>query len=187
MRRILIMIVLAAFAPSMAKATPLYEVHGLINAPNPAVLYAGGVTETLSPCGTNLDPQVPPGTLQGVDGFWFTLPTTARGRAITVKPDPVNVATTQSSGQIVAYFYDSGCNLIKPPGSDGSGPKDANAYSLTTSDPVPSIDTDQVNEVAAAHPGDVFPTLHGTVPATATYIIVDLYAGGDMTFTLTVN
>lgn len=182
MRRLIALSMLACLAPLGAQAEPLFTVNGNIKAPNPATMNAPGITETLSPCGSNLDPQIPQGALQGVDGFWLTLTTAVRGHEAVLTPEQFNSNNQSMSGQMLAYFYDASCNLIKPPGSAGSGPEHEDAYSMATHDPVPSVQPDKI----AIGEAEIYPAVRGTIPTNASFVIITMYVGQDANFTFVV-
>jgi hypothetical protein len=186
MRRILLIATLAALLPIPAHADPAYSFQGLIRGGTPASRVFGGVTETLYPCNQPIAPtneNVP--SLQGVDGFWAPIPSTTIGHAATLTPGPIDVGKDLATGAVDAYFYDADCNLIKPPGTDGDGYKDANAYSMVGAFPfVPN--TSEVNTTSGSL-GHVMPILKGTIPAHAAWVIVDSTIGAEFTFEFDVS
>jgi hypothetical protein len=195
LRRLIALSMLACLAPLGAQAEPLLTVNGNIKAPNPATMHAPGITETLSPCGSNLDPQIPQGALQGVDGFWLTLTSAVRGHEAVLTPEQFNSNNQSFSGQLLAYFYDASCNLIKPPDSAGTGPKHEDAYSMATHDPVPPFQTQNFADVVTVEGDDVktntgardlYPAVRGTIPTNASFVIITMYVGQDANFTFVV-
>jgi hypothetical protein len=172
MRKIVLVGMLVLLFPFQARAGVVFEATGLIRAGNPATRVAGGVTETTNACGVSLEPNVPNGTTQGADGFWFQLPESIRGHTATLTEDPPNINEDTATGDMDVWFYDAGCNLIKPPNTDGTGPKDPNAYSMATQGEA-SLNDDDL---------PVFSPENGTIPAMAAWAIVDLVVGANATF-----
>jgi hypothetical protein len=120
------MILLAVAAPALASHTATdFVATGTILIGDPGTRVIGGVTEQGSPCLGSIDPDVPAGLAQGVDGFWIALPEGSGGHAATL--------TSTAPNDVDAWFYDEGCGLIQPAA-------DPNAYSMATTDPVPNGD-----------------------------------------------
>lgn len=163
MRRfaILPLIVLSVVVPASADhGASTWEQTGTILLANPTTRSYAGVTEQGSPCGGSIDPDVPDGSANGIDGFWFRLPDGVVGHDATLTssefpaPDPVGLVP---GNDVDAWFYDDSCTLIRPTA-------DRNAYHMATAGS---------NEF-------------GIVPAGAAYVIVDLVSGGNATFTFRV-
>lgn len=164
MKRIMVLsiaVVAAAMVPAGAgHGSTDFVQTGTVLLPNPATRLYGGVTEQVSPCGGSIDPDVPAGAAQGVDGYWFALPTGAGGHDATMiatgpePPDPVGLIP---GIDVDAWFYDDGCALIRPSA-------DPNAYHMAT----------------------VGSNEFGVIPENAAWVAVDLVSGVNATFTFTV-
>ncbi len=153
--------ILLTGAPAVnADEHPDWTASGEILLPSPGSRAIGGVTELASPCMGSIDPDVPDGAAQGLDGYWIEIPEGAGGHAATLTADAPN--------EVDAWFYDLDCNLIRPPSSMSAGPKDEHAYSMAGSGDLPEGDK------------------AGTIPAEAAFAAVDLYLGFNATFTFTI-
>lgn len=159
MRKLLLLPLLAAAVALPAGAghgTGTWERTGTILLPNPATRLYFGVTEFVSPCGGSIDPDVPEGATNGLDGAWFEVPDDAWGHRATltatefVVPDPLNLVP---GNDVDAWFYDGGCSLIRP-------------------------STDQ----GAYHMATVGSNEFGVVPIGTAWVVVDLVTGGNATF-----
>ena len=121
MRKVLLAAIAAATALSMAPASAnTFEESGTILVANPVSRLFGGVSEIGSPCNGSPPeaPEVPPGTFQGVDGFWIELPADSGGMTATL--------TAAAPNDVDGWFYDEGCNLMPSP------------YPLATTNPIPN-------------------------------------------------
>jgi hypothetical protein len=87
-------------APFAKAETYPWTAEGTILIPGPTGKVIGGMTELLNPCGAE-DPDL--GDLQGVDGYWITLPEDAGGHPATLDSDAVDADV---------WFYNNGCGLV---------------------------------------------------------------------------
>jgi hypothetical protein len=158
------LVALAVAIPS--HADPVFTKSGTILVAGPSGRVVGGVTEIASPCMGSVDPDVPAGATQGVDGYWVELPLGLDGRAAHL--------TANAPNEVDAWFYDEGCGLITPT-------VDANAYSMVNRNclPVPPGTT----SYCPLPSGDK----HGTVPVGAAWVAVDLNTGANANFTFSVD
>lgn len=156
------MLALAAVVPAGANhgGTDTFVATGHIEVNGPATRNYAGISELDNPCTgiEELQPDVPPGTFQGLDGYWILLPVDAQEHdAILIPDDP--------DQDVDAWFYTDACTLIKPP--------TPGAYDMAGSPGQPGLLPETGNEV-------------GTVPPGAGYVVVDLYHGIDADFTFKV-
>lgn len=145
MKKMLLLAIAAVTALSMVPAHASFSESGTIAVANPASRVLGGATEITNPCGAP-DPDL--GSLQGVDGYWITLPEGAAGLTATL--------TANAPNDVDAWFYDEGCGLMPSP------------YPMATTDPAPNGDE------------------QGVIPDGAFYVVIDLYAGANATFTFSI-
>lgn len=125
MKRLLLASVAVALAvsPAFGEHGPVeFTATGTIAIAGPQTRTISGLTEIGSPCLGSVDPEVPNGTFQGVDGFWVELPIDAAGHPATL--------TAGAPNDVDAWFYDEGCSLINMAA-------DPNAYSMASTDPAP--------------------------------------------------
>jgi hypothetical protein len=106
-----------------ANAEPSFSVTGTVLVGDPVSRRYGAVTETVSPCNGSIDPDVPAGAAQGVDGYWIQLPEGSAGATATL------VANTPGA-DFDAWFYTEGCSLLTG----------AANYTMATTDPMPNGD-----------------------------------------------
>ncbi|HVL33835.1 MAG TPA: hypothetical protein VM600_09685 [Actinomycetota bacterium] len=151
MKRLAFCALLLAAIAVPAQAEDPFTVSGTITAMNPASTRLGGVTEIVSPCGGSVDPEIPDGATQGLDGFWFALPDGGL---------PGQTATLTSNGiDVDVWWYDAGCSGIFAAATPGS--------------------RDMVTPLTANE--------KGRVPDAAQYGIVDVVAGFNTAFTISIS
>ncbi len=154
------LILLATAAPSLAENTDPsddFVAKGTMTVGNPANKKILGITETGSPCMDTIDPGIPPGTFNGLDGSWVKLGGEAWYGATAKLTSTPKSAVVISVGDVDAWFYDEACALIGPSRS-------RDAYHMATS---------------AA-------TEWGTIPRDAEWVVVDLADGVAAEYTFTV-
>lgn len=129
MRKILLAALVAMTALSLvpANAEPTFSVTGTVLVGDPVSRRYGGVTETVSPCNGSVDPDVPPGLGQGIDGYWIQLPEGSAGSTATL-------VTNTAGADFDGWFYTEGCALLTG----------AANYTLATTDPAPNGDEEGV-------------------------------------------
>lgn len=166
MKRIATLLAVASavtFLPSQAQGS-LFRATGTILIGNPVTRETGGVSETATACGESVDQDVPADAAEGVDGRWVYLgddPSGLWGKRATLTADrtiPANPAPVGTGNDVDAWFYDSGCSLIKPTTFPG-------AYHMAT----------------------VGSSEEGVVPPSAQWVAIDLYRGVRATFEFTVH
>ncbi|MFP5224901.1 MAG: hypothetical protein ACLGH3_05010 [Actinomycetota bacterium] len=165
------LIALAALAPMMMlpvavqaqEDPPLYQADGTILVGNPLTRETGGVAEIGESCGESIDPDIPTGTFDGTDGRWLFLgddPTDLWGHRATLTANrtiPDTPAPVGTGNDVDAWFYDTGCGLIRPV-------DDPNAYHMAT----------------------VGSNEQGIIPQGAQWVVVDLYRGVAAEFEFTI-
>lgn len=138
---------LTAFAMVPAQADDGFSVTGTVLVGNPVTRAYGGASEMVSPCNGSIDPDVPAGTGQGVDGYWIQLPEGSAGLEATL-------VTLTEGADFDAWFYDEGCTLMTG----------AANYTMATTDPVPNGD-----EAGAIPEGAAFVAVDLYVGANASF------------------
>lgn len=156
--------ILGAAVPASASGDTLFEGEGTILAPNPSSRTVLGITETAYGCHESPDPDVPnevAAVANGLDGVWLHLGEDVVDAArLWGKPATlVSAALGPVPNDVDAWFFDSGCALIKPAAVPG-------AYDMATDGAGPET---------------------GSIPSGAEWVVVDLYAGANASFTLTVT
>lgn len=131
MKKFLLLVATVSMLAALpSQADPFFTATGTVLAGDPATRAVGGATEQLSPCNGSIDPDVPAGLAQGVDGYWIQLPEGSAGRTATL--------TANEPNDVDGWFYDEGCGLMPSP------------YTLATTDPVPNGDEQGVIPEGAA-------------------------------------
>lgn len=159
-------VVLASLSFSAGHAAPSFSQDGVISAPNPASKVAGGLTETINPCGKP-DPdlrEVNGGNFNGVDGWWIRLPAGAPGKAATLAYTYIPTPAGAGIGiDMDVWFYTANCSLI-------TTDQDDKAYDMAT---MPDTTEDEDGNPT------ILPLEEGVIPAGAAFAIVDFVAGGN--------
>lgn len=129
MKKILLAAIAALTALSLvpANAEPTFSETGTVLVGDPVSRRYGGVTETASPCNGSVDPDVPSGLGQGIDGYWIQLPEGSSGSTATL-------VTNTEGADFDAWFYTEGCSLLTG----------AENYTMATTDPAPNGDEEGV-------------------------------------------
>jgi hypothetical protein len=153
------LLILAAAVPSLAANTDPaddFVATGTITAGNPGTKKLGGIAEIGSPCMGSIDPDVPAGTFNGLDGAWVALGENWSGAEAKLTAAPLD-AVALTLNDVDAWFYDDACALIGP-----------------------SVDH------AAYHMATSGLTEYGVIPTGAAWVAIDLADGAAAEYTFTV-
>ena len=157
-----------------------FTVSGTIAVGNPDSRVYGGLTEIGSPCMGSVDPDVPDGAFQGVDGYWIQLPIEELGVF-----DGMKATLTSDTLDVDAWFYDEACGfLTEPVDTTYSMAGDRVTFPWAEEVPEDAPEYSRLTGTRLLPDGD---ELNGVIPEGTGWVVVDLYAGANASFTFTVD